>query len=684
MKKAALIVFLFFSVEVFAQAPIRDLPDAVKQIIETIASQAAEEQELDVQSLYDMYESLLENPIDLNTATEDDLRQLQLLTDFQIQSLLDYRKTSGSLFSIYEIPLIHGFNEEIFAQLQPFITVRPLTEWKSEHFPDRFIKGRHQFIGRTGRVLETQKGYTLITPEDLLKSPNSRYLGSPWSAYFRYRYTYKNKMQWGLTAANQPGESFFTGINKSGFDFYAAHVQMKDAGMLKNLILGDYHVQFGQGLVAWSGMALGKTGDVLAVKKQERGFAGYSSTDENRFYRGVATTLSFKHLSASAFASCKKVDAAKDSTGFHSLQLSGQHNTQSSAAGKNTVSETIFGGNISYRWNHVKVGVTGLVSDFGDEFNRAIKPYNQFELSTHHNANVGIDFYTLWKKVSTFGELAVGGNGGKAGLLGLLFDLDRSFCIATIYRNYARDYQAYYAAGFGEGSKTNNEEGWYLGLQWMPHSKWMVATYADIFTFPWLRYQADAPSYGWEYWVQVNYNVSKEVAMYLRISQDDKLKNAGRDMVSMKQLQPVNNIHLRYQIRYTLLSGLSMTDLLEGSFFRGANYETGVVLYHDIKYKPALLPVDFSLRFAVFDTDSWNARIYAYENDVLYAMSIPAYSGKGARWYVNLHTTLKKRVDIWLRYAQSRYVNQTTNGSGLNTIDGNTHTDIKLQMSVKI
>ena len=683
MKRGWVIAILFFSMKTMAQEVSRELPEAIKQIMETIVSVVGEEQEVDIQSLYDMYEALLEYPIDLNSATEEDLRQLQLLTDFQIQSLLTYRKTSGELFSIYEVPLVHGFNEEIFEQLQPFITVYPLSALQREHFSDRFTRGRHQFIGRTGRVIEEQRGYSFISPEDLARSPNSRYLGSPWYAYTRYRYTYKNKTQWGLTATNHAGEPFFSGINRAGFDFYSAHVQMKDIGVLKNFIVGDYHIQFGQGLVIWSGMSFGKTGDVLAVKKQERGFSGYTSTDENRFFRGVATTFNSKRFSVSTFASYKKVDAVRDSTGFTSLQLTGQHNTQSTAVGKNAVSETVFGGNCSYRLNNVKIGITGIVSAFGNEYHRAIRPYSIFELSQQENANLSMDFYGIWKRVSVFGEVAVSDNGGRAGLVGVLFDLDRSFCISSVYRNYMRNYQAYYAAGFGEGNKTNNEEGWYIGMRWMPHRRWTFSSYVDIFDFSWLRYQVDAPSSGWDYWAQLDFNTTKELSMYMRIRQKNKPRNASSDANPVKQLQDVNLLHLRYQINYVLLLGLSMTDRAEISFYQGQEGETGMLLYHDIKYKQLSLPVDFSLRFAVFNTDSWNTRIYAYENDVLYTMSIPAYSGQGARWYLNLHSSLWKRMDIWFRYAQSRYFYQATNGSGLNTIDGNTHTDIKLQVSVK-
>ena len=46
------------------------------------------------------------------------------------------------------------------------------------------------------------------------------------------------------------------------------------------------------------------------------------------------------------------------------------------------------------------------------------------------------------------------------------------------------------------------------------------------------------------------------------------------------------------------------------------------------------LRVDFSYLF--FDALNYDNRVYIYEKDVLYAFSIPSFSGAGSRYYVNL------------------------------------------------
>jgi hypothetical protein len=81
-------------------------------------------------------------------------------------------------------------------------------------------------------------------------------------------------------------------------------------------------------------------------------------------------------------------------------------------------------------------------------------------------------------------------------------------------------------------------------------------------------------------------------------------------------------------------------------------------LYQDIVYKPKKFPVDVSLRYALFDTDSYDSRIYAFENNMLNVFYIPAHNYKGSRAYVLLRWTFAKRFDLWVKYAIFVYTNR--------------------------
>ncbi len=106
-------------------------------------------------------------------------------------------------------------------------------------------------------------------------------------------------------------------------------------------------------------------------------------------------------------------------------------------------------------------------------------------------------------------------------------------------------------------------------------------------------------------------------------------------------------------------------------------------MYQDIIYQFTKIPLKIIGRLAIFDTDGYQARIYAYENDVLYAFSIPGYFYKGKRYYLLMKYSLNKHTDMWFRISQWYYTNKDVISSGLNEIQGHTKTEVKFQIRYK-
>ena len=76
-------------------------------------------------------------------------------------------------------------------------------------------------------------------------------------------------------------------------------------------------------------------------------------------------------------------------------------------------------------------------------------------------------------------------------------------------------------------------------------------------------------------------------------------------------------------------------------------------------------------------------RIYAYENDILYAFSIPAYYGNGFRTYLNMKYSLSGKVECWLKFANTHWTDRDIISSGYNQINGSNKTELKLQLRLK-
>jgi hypothetical protein len=685
-----LLILIYFNLS-SQEKPEKTNEEIIEKYIEEISANT--DKELDLTNLYEDLTYYLEKPLNLNEATKEDLEKLQLLSDFQINNLLQYIKEYGQLLSIYELLNVNGFNEEYVRLILPFVTVEK-TEPLLSFSPEKAIKyGRHKVYLRTRRILQEQAGFAKISDSALTANPNSHYLGNPWLYYVRYQYTYKNNVAWGFVAEKDPGEEFFKGTQKNGFDFYSAHLMLKKIGPIKTLVLGDYHAQFGQGLVLWSGYTYGKTSTVTNIRKRAQGLKKYSSADENQFLRGVGLTLNYKNIDVTTFVSSKKIDAnvslvdslTGEAEEVTSLQTSGLHTIPSEIADRKKLHEFILGSNVSLNFKNFRIGATGITYSYSANLAKKPSPYNQYEFSGKQNSNFSVDYQWIIKNnLTIFGEAAVSQNGAKAYITSALFSLSPQTSMALLYRNYERNYQALYAQSFGENTNVINETGLYVGTIILPFARWRISAYYDIFSFPWLKYETYAPTKGHDYLVEISYSPNRRINMYLRYRHKNKPANIPSSVPQVIYgIQDINTQRLRYHIAYKVNKEIEFRNRLElVKYETETKNDKGLYFYQDIIYKPQKLPFSIACRYGIFDTDSYDSRIYAFENDILYAFSVPAVYYKGSRAYISLKYSPTKNVDIWLKYGETYFSNKNTISSGLTEIKGNTKSEIKAQVRI--
>lgn len=665
----------------------------IEKRIEMIA-EANEETEIDYTTLFDELNYLFDNPIDLNFAEKEQLQQLNLLTDVQINNLLNHITKNGKLISIYELQSIDGFDLQTIGNILPFVKVTDRFDTPHISLKELFENSSSQLLLRETRVLEPQEGFEPIDDSLLAAKPNSRYLGSPDKLYARYRFNFGNKISAGITAEKDAGEEFFKGTQKNGFDFYSAHVYLRNFGRIKFLALGDYQVNLGQGLTFWSGLAFAKTADAINIKRNPLAIRPSVSAMENIFMRGAATAVTIKKFEITGFYSSKKIDAvraestdsslAEDDFIITSLPVSGFHRTPSEVAQKHNLSETIYGGNISYVKRRGKIGISAVSSHWGGNFQQRVYPYNQFTLNTRDNLNLGADYSYIIRNLNFFGEVARSENGGLAYLNGAIAALSPEVSIAVVQRNFQKNYQSLYSNAFSETRGTNNEKGLYFGLNARLNSDFTFSGFIDKFEFPWLKSQVNAPSQGVDYLAQLTYKPSKKLEIYTRYRQKIKEGNAGDKAAMIDYLEDTEKQNIRLNSSYKVTEAVTLRNRVEFLKFQSGKElpEFGYLVYQDITFKSKSMkfPFSCSFRFALFETESYDSKIYAYENDVLYAYSIPAFYYRGTRTYLIMQYKLVRNVDIWLRIAQTYYSNRDVISSGLSEIKGSARTEVKAQM----
>lgn len=662
--------------------------DVIQQRIEFIAQQY-ESSNIDFSNLIEVLTYYFDHPLNLNIATADELESLNLLTPFQIRSLSNYRVKKGDLLTVYELRSLDGFDLITIQNIVPFIAVEPSSKQDNFNLKKSLKFGNHEVMALWGQTLEEQQGYT---PSESTGSENSRYLGDPNRLYLRYRFKYSNKLSFGITGDKDPGEEFFKGTNPNGFDFYSAHLYAANIGVVKQLAIGDFHAQFGQGLTFWSGFSYRKTADALNVVRYGRKLSPYASRNENNFLRGAGTTVQIKDFEVTAFYSNKRIDAnlaerdtlnAEDQA-FTSFQESGLHRTPGEVADKKSINEQIMGANLGWSKNAVKLGTRIIHSKYGTDFGGNQQLYQKFQLDTNQWFNAGFDANILLKNINFFGEASMSSNGGWAYLAGALVQLDDRFSISVINRNFQPDYLSVYANSFGERSDNNNERGLYLGAKADIANGVVLTGYVDKYQFDWLSFRADGPLEGLDYMMRLQWQVNRSLSVYTRYRKETQTNNANTDQ-KINSLSQVSRSYLRFHLTYNISSQFKINSRVElsESNYPGAPNGKGFVVYQDFQYKFMDFKSTLTGRVALFDIDDYNARIYAYENDVLYYFSVPAFYNRGARAFLVYHYKPNRKIEYWVKISRTFLSNETTFGSGTELITAPHKTEMRVQLRYK-
>ncbi len=692
MKVVVAIIFYLSLGFVFAQ----DKGEIIQQRIEFISEQLQSE-EIDLTNIVEQLEFFYESKINLNTTNGEDLEQLYLLTQVQINDLLLHRKAFGKYITIYELQSLKYWDLTTIQLVLPFVKVDDKLDNLHITFKEAMKEGKFELFLRYQPIFQQKQGYEKVS-DSLLQNSNNYYYGNSDRYYSRFRYTYKSNISVGFTGEKDPGEQFFKGSQKNGFDFYSAHAFFKGGKYISAAVVGDYQVQVGQGLNIWSSYAFGKTADIATMKRTANPLKAYTSVDEARFLRGAAVDLSYRNFDLLLFASRKKVDAAtiadsnfEDLEFISTIDLSGLHRTNREISKMNGLTESIAGANLRYAFRGLKLGGTFVYQGYDKDFVKTVQNYNQFDFRGKSMVSGSLDYSYVFKNINFFGEVARNFNdyqgkkqGGLAMVHGALISLDAKASIGILYRNYERDYQTFYNAGFSEGSNTQNEKGLYAGLKLKLNSKWSLNGYADIFQFPWMKYLVDAPSSGHEFLIQPVYKPNKIFEVYGRFRQQLRQKNSRDSDGTVTEIEDVLQRNYRFNLTYTVNEFFTLKSRIEYvTLNRKSNKpEDGIMFTQDFVFRPKSFPLDIALRYALFDTDSYDTRMYSFENNALYVFAVPAYYYQGSRAYILVRYSFARHFDLWVRYGEFLYNNRNSVSSGAEEIKGTRKSDFVVQLRI--
>lgn len=660
MKRNRILIIGISMLGIWSNMGAQQLPDMAEQQLENFSTMQEEPED---DSYIQQLAYFTKHPLLINTADKDALEELGLLNELQIENFISYRRLLGDIVNIYELQAIPGWDIITIRRILPFITITAFMPGMEE-WHKRLTAGNHVLAFCVSQALDNN-------------SDQKKYEGSSQRLFFRYRYSYKNLLQYGVLGEKDPGESFFRHSQKNGFDFYSFHFFIRKAGIIQALALGDFTVNMGQGLIQWQSMAFKKGSDAMGIKRQSAVLKPYQSAGEFNFQRGAGISVQKGKWGATAFLSLRKLSAGtgEDSSRndfFSSFQASGYHRTASEIENKNNLRQSAWGLNFQYNKDRFHAGLNYISYRYSIPLQKKEVPYNLYVVRGDRWHNASVDYSYTWRNMHFFGEAAVDYNFHRAFLFGFLISADPHVDLSVVYRNMAKKYQTLYGNAFTENSLPSNENGIYTGIVIRPRDRWRIDAYMDIYRFPWLKYRVDAPSAGHDLFLQAGYNPDRNTQIITRFRNESKQINeaAGTEAINFVVFKPKQNWRLQIESKFN--AKISWRQRVELVWFdkKEADAENGFLACFDFIYRPAMKPLSAVLRFQYFETTGYNSRLYAYENDVLYSFSVPVFFDKGIRYYLLMNYDIKKNISCWFRWSQ--------------TLAGRVKSEWKLQVEIEL
>jgi len=655
MKKAYLLIIFFPSI-ILSQTDSLSLQQSLEPLLEDVTIDNENE------SVLDMIEYLSENPIQINTASFNELMRIPFM-DFNSATLIVNYRNKSIITSFDQLKNIEGITIDLAEKISPYISfsANQLNSLSKKLTED---SGTLKLSFRTKEQLGIQENAGTLT---------GKFAGSPWKIYNRLELDKEDKFNIGILTEKDPGEKYF-------YDFVTAHLQIKNWSFIKSLILGDYQIEFAEGLAIWSKYKISKNNNAVDFSAGSRtGVTPYLSSGEINYLRGTALTIAYFPFSLTAFYSYRYLDASVDSltNQITSFNTTGLHRTISELNNKNKITEKIIGSVLEYSNSSSSIGILFFNSKFSAIFNNANPIYpkekNFNYLSFGYSIHLpGIFFHgenaSNLKYIST--------------LCNIEFLIDKNLSLLISYRNYPPEYWNNHSQGFGERSDAQNENGFYFGLKYN--------TSFGIFNFYYDQYKLfvasqyyQLPSNNNEFLlsysakpfndtqVDINYTITrKEYPDIIGNSYGLVLKTTHKFMIDLNY-----NFSKRI-ISKTRIEFVDVTPI-------GTDQDRGFLLYQDLHFN---ISKKFSLdsRIIIFQTDTYNSRTYEYENDLAGTLSNPSLYGEGIRWYILLRYSKLYNFTLSLKYSELYQPFEKTLGSGYTEINGNLNNVLSFQLEFNL
>lgn len=618
---------------------------------------------------HDIVGGFAANPIDINTATREDLERIPFLTDRQVEDICEYLYRYGPMKTTAELAMIESLDRTRRQLLEYLVYIGK--DGGKGAFPSlrEMLKyGRHTLVATAKIPFYRRKG-------DI-----NGYLGYPYKHWLRYDFSCRDRVRFGMVASQDAGEPMFAGKNTTGYDYYSLYLQLRQLGCIESLTVGRYRVSFGMGLVAGTSFNLGKTTVLAGLGHRANAIRVHSSRSEADYMQGAAVTLRLAgHFKASAFASYRPLDATlnKDGT-VATIVKSGYHRTMGEMEKKNNTHATTAGANVHYAANGFHAGISAVYTGL----DRRLSPDTKVLYRRHYATgrdfiNAGAYYGYRNHLLSFQGETATDRHGAVATIHSATVYPDDRFNVTVLHRYYSRRYSSLHAASFSDGNRVQNEHGIYAGTEWRPTPRVQMSAYSDLAYFGWPKYQTSGTSY------------SSDNMLAATLSHRDwtfsgryRLRIRQRDNDAKTALICCTEHRLRLAVACSSAGGWDAKTQLDLALTEFKRSDRGLMVTQYVN--GSFNNIHVSTNVSYFNTTGYDSRLYAYERTMPYSFYSRAYSGHGIRYALMARIVLWRRMTVAAKVAVTDYFDRSSVGSSYQTVYRSSMTDMEVQAGIKL
>ncbi len=612
---------------------------------------------------YDLLCDLEDHPLDINQVTREQLEELPFLSAQQIEGIMEYLWRYGRMESLSELQMIRSLDYAQRRLLTFFVYVGEEPPAALPTLKDIAKYGQNELMAYARVPFYNRKG-------DI-----DGYLGLKYRHWLRYQFTYGDQVKLGLVASQDAGEPFFANQNKWGYDYYSFYLQLRNFRRLESLVLGNYRVSMGMGLVMNNSFSLGKMAMLQNLGRSSYTLRAHSSRSSGSLLGAAATIDMGRHVKLTAFASCNPADATLNKDGTVSAILdTDYHRTETEMNKKHNLHPFKTGGCLRYDAHGFRLGMNALYT----HLDRTLKPNTSTLYRQHYPQgtdflNLSLDYGYASPRVALSGETATDKQGHLATINTASLRVSDVLSMIVLQRFYSYAYTSLDAQSYSDGGKVQNESGVYLGLTWQPSLAFRLSAYTDYAYFAWAKYQVSQSSYSWDNLLQATW-------------QKQRWTFTGRYRLRLRQQDDETKKHLvnrwehrgRLSADYTTATGFGGRMQLDGGWTTG---EWGGMVSTTLAYTRRWLRLNGGLGY--FHTDSYNSRVYLYEQGPLYTYTSQQFYGEGIRYWLMARANIGKRLTLTAKFGVTDYFDRTTIGSSYQQIDASSLSDLDLQLRWK-